>query len=132
MQAKSVSPEIEQAFTGLLKLAKEAVNSMAADGMWQAVVCQTTAGNTHVFFMNYDDQATQATCEEKILNTFVTQKDTAIAFLVAMWRDQWIDLPSYDLRRKLIDLDGSNREALLVLQGENCLVVRTIGSTMPA
>lgn len=126
---KPVSPEIEQAFTGLLKLAEEAVNSMAADGLWQAIACQTTAGNTHVFFMNLDDQAA---CEEKILNTFVTQKDTAIAFLVTMWRDHWIDLPSYGLRQKLIDLDGSNREALLVLQGENCLVVHTIGSTMPA
>lgn len=129
MQAKSVSPEIEQAFTGLLKLAEETVNSVTADGTWQAVACQTTAGNTYAFLINLDDQAA---CEEKILNTFVTQKDTVIAFWVTMWRDRWIDLPSYSLRQKLIDLHGSNREALLVLQGENCLAVHTIGSTMPA
>lgn len=129
MQTNPVSPEIEQAFTGLLALAKNAFDRFDAGEMSQAVAIQTTAGNMHVFMMSFDDQTAS---EEKILNTLVTQKDTAIAFLVAMWGNHWIDLPSYSLRQKLIDIDESNREALLVLQGENCLVVRTVGSTMPA
>ena len=129
MQINPVSTEVEQAFTELLTLAEEAVIPVATDGMWQAIACKTAAGNTHLFFLTFDDQTAS---EEKILSTLTTQKDTAIAFLLVMWNNHCIDLPSYSLRQKLIAMDEKNREALLVLRGENCLAVRTIGSTMPA
>ena len=57
--------------------------------------------------------------------------DTQILYLVHVWKNHTLDVPSYDLRKALLDLHPENKDALMLLTGAENFIVRSIQSTMP-
>lgn len=104
-----------------------------------------TAGNQDVTVVitSQDKIYTGSTMDPQwgvqLIQTLKEQGDTQVTHLVTLVRSgagtpafrSGPDVPSYDFRKMLIDLNERNSYALLVLQGHECLRARTIGSTMP-
>ena len=65
-----------------------------------------------------------------MLKTLEAAGDTRVLYLVHMWKNHWLDMPAYDLRKGLVTLCPENRDAQLMLIGENGFVIRTIEETM--
>lgn len=56
--------------------------------------------------------------------------DTHVLYLVHVWKNHWLDVPSHDLRKALTALHPENENALLMLIGEENFSVFTIRETM--
>lgn len=127
MEPKPIEPHVEAALRRLLILAESTLDSTPKTGMTQALAMQTRSGSTHTFLTPLEDYEQM---EDRLITLLTANRETAISYLVAMWEDRTVDLPSHSLRKKLIALDPANAEALLLLRGEGYWVARAIGSTM--
>ena len=67
-----------------------------------------------------------------LIRQLTEQDDTYVTHLVTVFPGPALELPSYTFRQMLLELNEKNANALMVLQGHECLRARTIGSTMPA
>ena len=61
----------------------------------------------------------------------VREGDSQVRYLVHVWKDHALDLPSYDLRKALLELHPENKNALMLLTGAENFIVRSLQSTMP-
>ena len=66
----------------------------------------------------------------QVICTLKKANDTHIRYLIHVWKDHALDVPSHDLRRALISLHPENRNALLMLAGENGYAILPLGDTM--
>lgn len=57
--------------------------------------------------------------------------DTRIPYLIHVWKNHWLDLPPYDLRKALLALNPENRDTRLMLIGEESFRILTLAETMP-
>lgn len=120
----SDNQKMKEIFDPLISKAKETLSGRPQTAELQAVVLKTRLGNTYTI-LSADSQS-----EQQVLREMTVQGDTQVSYLVAMWQGDCLDVPSYALREKLIALNKENENTRLVLRGEGCLAVRTIGSTM--
>ena len=58
------------------------------------------------------------------------EQDAKVEYIVHMWKNHWLDLPAYDLRKGLVELCPKNKDAKLMLIGEDGFVIHTIEETM--
>lgn len=65
-----------------------------------------------------------------VMNALVQNGDTRVLYLIHVWRDHTLDVPSYDLRRMLLELHPENQDALMLLTGRESFTIRSLGSTM--
>ena len=66
----------------------------------------------------------------QVICTLTKANDTHIRYLIHVWKDHALDVPSHDLRRALISLHPENRNALLMLAGENGYAILPLEDTM--
>lgn len=118
---------MEKVFFRLCAIAKETLGKHPKTKMSQVVVLRTCGGNTHALFARWEEVFSVG---DRIADILKAQEDTAVKYVVTMWENGCVDLPSYSLREKLILLDPQNRETLLFLQNGNLLHTRTMKSTM--
>lgn len=110
----------------LMNVTKEALASTSETHDMLQVTALHTTGEKIYTGISYGPQS-----GEQLIEKLKEQGDTQVTHLVAMWQQGGIDIPSFDFRQALIDLNEKNEFALLVMQGHDCLRTRTIGSTMP-
>lgn len=118
--------ERTRAVYALLKNAQCLVKS-ASEG--QQVILAETATSQVRGFVNRD--VAKAEDEEAFLSVLREQGETELRRLVCMWYDGALDVPSIRFRRSLLALCPKNKDAQLILQGENIYVLRTVAATMP-
>ena len=53
-------------------------------------------------------------------------EDTKMSAIVCMWKNYVIDMPSWKVRKALMDLDNDNSSAVIVLQGTDSIYTKTI------
>ena len=109
----------------LLKIAQERLASLneIANGLPapQVTVLLTSKGNIHVAINDIDG----GICEELVQN-----QDTTVVEMITVWKDGEVDLSSYRFRVALVEMNVQNKETYVILQGENGLQTRTLGSTI--
>ncbi len=106
----------------MLKLAQDTLRLCRKTPMSQAIVILTQAGH---YYAHAADLDTLPAAEDQIVAGLLKKKDTAVQCVLVVWQNGGVDLPSYSLRQKLIDLNEANRQAWLLLPS-----VRSIDSTM--
>lgn len=57
--------------------------------------------------------------------------DTRIPYLIHVWKNHWLDLPPFDLRKALLALTPENGDARLMLIGEESFQILTLADTIP-
>ncbi len=105
----------------LFNIAKRAISEDGALMASQVTVLWTS---NHRFYTAMDDWS-GAICEElKIKN------DTHILKILTVWKNGQLDLPSYQLRQALIQLNENNKDADIILQGMDGYIIKKISQTM--
>ena len=62
--------------------------------------------------------------------TLTEAADHHILYLIHVWKNHCLDVPSYGLRQALMALHPENKDACLMLAGENGFTILTLGETM--
>jgi hypothetical protein len=121
-------PYDESEFARLADIAGEELKKKNATYMTQAVVFKTAKGNIYhaVIGNTLADTESDTLLKEMRLNC-----DTHIESIVCCWEDGCVDIPSYELRQKIISLDPKNKDALILLQGLDRYIVKELEKLMP-
>ena len=78
----------------------------------QAIVLHSSAGNEYSTIIRNALSEGKAD-EESCLHKIQEAKDCEICFVLCMWQDQCIDIPSFAFRNLLLDLTEKNSESTL-------------------
>lgn len=115
-------------FDGLVTTAKDALKFIKPEDMTQAVVFKTSLGNVyHTVIQNTGEDKES----DKLLAQMKKNEDTHITEMVCVWHEGSVDLPSYDLRVKLLSLNPKNKDSLVLLQGLEKYIVKELDKLMP-
>ena len=122
-------PYDESEFAYLVNIANGELKKAAVTGSTQAVVFKTDKGNIYhtVIGDTLADTESDALLKEMKLNC-----DTHIESIVCCWYEGSVDMPSYELRQKLISLDRRNKDALILLQGLDRYIAKELEMLMPS
>ena len=115
----------------LMELADKALEGCPDTRGMHAIVLRTAGDQIHTGVYPVSDFPA-----EEVIRPLAETRDTQVTHLVVMFPTQnqrrGVDIPSFDLRTRLLALDARNEFALLVVQGHDCLRARTLSSTIPA
>ena len=101
----------EQQFEFLIQeVRKYMLEHQAAE---QVIVVKTAKGNVRFFANNVLDQ--KYVEEKEFVRKLVEQDDTVIQYIVCMWNDESLDLPSMNFRKLLLEVNEENKYAEIYL-----------------
>lgn len=63
---------------------------------------------------------------QNIADTLVREDDMNVLYLIYIWKNHWLDVPAADLRKKLLSLHPDNKNARVLLIGEESFVIKTL------
>lgn len=109
--------------------AEAAKEALDADGV---TVLRTAQGNEYRFPLSMREPFEQNLTEhtQQAVDTLTQNNDTHVLYLLHVWKNgHCLDLPPHSLRKALTGLHPENQNALLMLQGEDAWVTRTVAST---
>ena len=78
----------------------------------QAIVLRSSKGNEYGTVIR-NALSKERSDEQVLLQKIQDAKDSTICFVLCMWQEQCIDVPSYDFRKTLLELNEENAEAML-------------------
>lgn len=96
----------------------------------QAVAVWTSKGNLFCF-ANHGILSGNMEEENHFMKTLAESGDKEICYLVCMWNDNTLDLPSCHLRDLLIELHPSNKEAGILLNSDEGFQVKLLKTLIP-
>lgn len=85
----------------------------------------------NIYFFGNNVLSKGAEDEEKFWKSLCDRGDTQIEYIVCMWSNSEMDIPSMNFLKMILKSDGKNSETILILQGENKIIGRTVESCMP-
>jgi len=95
----------------------------------QAIVLYSANGNKYdVVIKNACSE--DRTEEKEFLAKLKAAEDTEIRYVLCMWPDNCIDIPSFAFRKMLSDLDSKNQEALLFVMTVEGVSAMKISSSL--
>lgn len=100
-----------------------------ADGV---TVLRTAQGNEYRFLLSMQEPFEESLTNhaQQAVDALIQNNDTHVLYLLHIWKQgHCLDLPPYSLRQVLTELHPENQNALLLLQGEDAWIIRTIAST---
>ena len=68
--------------------------------------------------------------EKKLLEKLKASGDTEIRYVLCMWQDNNVDIPSFAFRKMLCDLDQKNQEAILFVMTTEGISATKMSATM--
>ena len=78
----------------------------------QAIVLYSAKGNEYSTIIR-NALSKEMADEAFLLGKIQEANDSEIDFVLCMWQDQWIDIPSFAFRKLLLDLNEKNSESAL-------------------
>lgn len=123
----AVSIEVQKEFDQLWAEAKRLVElNPSAD---QVIVVKTEQSNVYHFINNplsgdYEN-------EDRFVQMLLDQKDSVVKYIVCMWNNYALDIPSFHLRKLLLDANSRNGDTAMVMQGEEKIIVKDLKWSMP-
>ena len=120
-----MNTSVKQKFESLIQEAKQRVSEHPAAE--QVVVVKTAKGNVRFFASNVSDQKYEE--EKAFVQKLVEEDDAVMEYIVCMWDDYNLDLPSMNFRKLLLEVNEENNNARICL-GDGTRM-RTIQKCMP-
>ena len=111
----SINQEIEL----LIQEVKQRVSEHPAAE--QVIVVKTAKGNVRFFANNVLDQKYEE--EKEFVQKLVEEDDTVMEYIVCMWDDFNLDLPSMNFRKLLLATNEENKQAKICL-GNGVKIIR--------
>ena len=110
-------PKIENApdfeiFKSMKEKAIELLSNADNCKYTQAIVLRSSKENEYGIVIR-NALSEEKSDEQVLLQKIQDAKDSAICFVLCMWQDQCIDIPSFNFRKSLLKLNEKNSEAKL-------------------
>ena len=122
---------MDQRKTELMKLLEEAEKTLRNNpGAEQAIAVTTAQANTYCF-ANHSIMSGDHSHENDFIELLLESRDTQVQYIVCKWNGQSVDVPSMNFRRRLVEADGDNENAEILLQGVAGYLVKRLKATMP-
>ena len=123
-----ITPDLT-VFECMRKKAIELLSDAEKSQYTQAIVLHSAAGN------EYGAIIRNALSEEKpdeayLLRKIQEAKDGEICFVLCMWQDKRIDIPSFAFRNLLLDLNEKNSESMLFVMTADGVSEIKLSATM--
>lgn len=113
------------------QLTKQAESLLRSDISAEQAVCVLTGNGNVRWFLNHDIMSGNTSDEAAFIESLKEGGDTGVRYAVCMWRDFWLDVPSWHLRERLVQLNASNRETEVLLRGGDGFVVKPLKVMVP-
>ena len=94
----------------------------------QVVVVRTAKNRIRSYVFHSMSEIIQE--DNPFVRQLIEQDDVEIKYIVCMWNNYGLEVPSIQLRKSLLNASAKNEDTLMVLQGEYDFAIRTIKSTM--
>ncbi len=95
----------------------------------QAIVLYSVTGNQYGAVIS-NALSEEMTEETTLLNKAILARDTETRYVLCMWQDQSIDIPSYAFREKLCACNPKNKDSLLFVMTSDGVAGITVATTM--
>lgn len=105
------APDLET-FKSMKEKAIELLSNADNCKYTQAIVLRSSKGNEYGTVIR-NALSKERSDEQVLLQKIQDAKDSTICFVLCMWQEQCIDVPSYDFRKTLLELNEENAEAML-------------------
>ena len=127
-------PKIENApdfeiFKGMKEKALELLSNANNCKYTQAIVLRSSKENEYGIVIR-NALSEEKSDEQVLLQKIQDAKDSEICFVLCMWQDQCIDIPSYNFRKSLLKLNEKNSEAKLFVMTTGGVSEIKLSSTM--
>lgn len=107
----------------LLYEAEKLVESEGSLSQGEQVIVVLTAKSHRFSLVNHNIMEGDLSKEENFIKGLVEVGETEIKYIVCMWQEYMLDIPSQHMREQLIKLNPLNKEMYLLLKGtENYLI----------
>ena len=83
----------------------------------------------HVFtypVTNFDDTGTEDDCLRRMCET----QNTRVVLTVTMWKNGQLDVPSYSLQKRLVEIDPQNKDSCILLLTDKGIDVKRLSVAM--
>lgn len=99
------------------------------DQYTQAITLVSSLGNEYSAIIK-NALSEEMADEKSLLEQLTNANDTEICYVICIWKDGGIDLPSMAFRKLLCTLNSKNSEALIFVMTKDGISARIISSTM--
>jgi hypothetical protein len=120
--------DIPKDYDMIVKQSQELCKQIAGFEKKQILILQTTDNKIHKAIVDYSFASDSDAAEQAVIN--IIEKNTIIR-LVCCWADGAFDVPSYNFRKKLCELNPNNETAQMLLNGEHTFILKTIRDFSP-
>ena len=113
------------------KLLKQVEKRIKFDLSAEQAVAVWTSKNNMFCFANHSIMSGNIEDENHFVKTLAENGDKEVKYVVCMWNDSTLDVPSCHLRDLLIELSPVNLEAEIVLKNGEGFQVKSLKMLMP-
>lgn len=122
--------QTQENFADLIQVAQNALVAPFESSHSCVLVLRTAKNNIYHCVItngcsNYENE------EKAFLDNLRQNDDLEVSQMVCMWHDGSLDISSFTFRDMLCKLHENNKNAEMILTGENCYHKKTIAETFP-
>jgi hypothetical protein len=110
----------------MLRIAKDMLGEIdeTIDGLPAAQITVLLSANNRIYIAVND-------IDGSICNILKREHDTQIVKLLTLWKDGSVDVPSFDFRKALAQMNAANCDADVILQGQAGYLAKKLAATLP-
>lgn len=116
---------IPEDYDMIVKQSRELCKQIAGHEKKQILILQTADNK---FYKAIVDWSSDSDAAEQALFNVIEKKDTIIR-LICCWANGAFDMPSYNFRKKLCELNSNNETTQMLLNGEKTFILKSIRDT---
>lgn len=128
-EPKAKMPYDLAVFENMKETALDLLRNTKKEQYTQAIVLYSAAGNKYREIIK-NACSEDKTGEKELLEKLKAAEDTEIRYVLCMWEDTNIDIPSFAFRKMLSLLDSKNQEALLFVMTAEGISAIKLSTTM--
>ncbi len=117
-------------FSDMVDIAKKNLKGIDPASMSQCVVVRTAKNNLYVRVIK-DVETNECIEEKEFLRELKELNDIEFLQIVCMFPEICMTMPSYVFRKMICELHPNNKNAEMILSGEDCYIKKTIAETFP-
>ena len=122
-------PFVSSIFDKMRQTAEFLLKDISTTKMTQAVVLLSSKGKEYSTIIE-DVLAEEKNAEKSLVSELRANDDTEIGYILVVWKNGCVDVPSYDFREMLCRMNTENKNAAIFLMGEAGYGVKSLGATM--
>ena len=123
-------PFMHSTFDKMRKTAESLLKDISKEKMTQAVVLLSSKGKEYSTIIE-DVLAEEKLAEKSLLRELLANDDTEIGYILVVWKNGCVDVPSYDFRKMLCCMNPENKNAAIFMNEIANYTVLPLGATMP-